>query len=97
MKATILVAAALLAGCTSLAMAQAGGAGGEPARGSDANPPSAAKQQPGETKNPNMNTAPTGMNPGSTSGSSQGPANSETRKQGPETGTAKDQSSAPAR
>ena len=95
MKTKLLIAAALIAGSTSFAMAQGGG--GEPARGSDANPPAAAKQQPGESKNPNMNSAPTGMNTGTTATPSQGPANSATRTQGPETGTAKDQSSAPAR
>jgi len=50
-KATKLtLAAALLAGSCGLAMAQAGGGGGEGPKGSDANPPAAVKAQPGETK-----------------------------------------------
>jgi len=74
MKTTKLtLAAALLAGSCSFAMAQGGAAGGEPPKASDANPPAAVKQQPGEAKSApvrgaqapapkkTMKTQPTGM------------------------------------
>lgn len=47
-KLTLLSAAALLAG-TTFAMAQ-GGAGGEPPKASDANPPAAVQGTPGESR-----------------------------------------------
>jgi hypothetical protein len=51
MKATKLtLAAVLLAGSCSFAFAQAGGAGGEPPRGSDAHPPAAVQQQGSDTR-----------------------------------------------
>lgn len=47
-KLTILSAAALIAG-TTFALAQ-GGAGGEPPKASDANPPAAVQGTPGESR-----------------------------------------------
>jgi len=44
------LAAALLAAGTTFAMAQGGGAGGEPPRGSDANAPSQVQQQGDDTR-----------------------------------------------
>ena len=77
MKATKLtLAAVLLAGTCGFAMAQ-GGAGGEGPKGSDANPPAAAKAQPGETKSapaqgaqaPAATGSPAGAEPPRTGGS----------------------------
>jgi hypothetical protein len=48
-RAISLAAAMMFAGC-NFALAQAGGGGGEGAKGGDAHPPAAVKQQPGETK-----------------------------------------------
>lgn len=46
---SLIVASALLAGMGGLALAQ-GGAGGEPPKASDANPPAAARATPGEAR-----------------------------------------------
>ena len=84
MKLTL--AAALLAGSCSLAMAQAGGAGGEPPRGSDANPPTAVKQQPGATQ-----SAPAqGAQAPAPSGQKQVQNPTAPAAQGAESGTARD-------
>ena len=85
-KATKLtLAAALLAGSCSFAIAQ-GGAGGEPPRGSDANPPSAVKQQPGATQ-----SAPAqGTQAPAPSGSKQVQNPTAPAAQGAETGSARD-------
>ena len=85
-KATKLaLAAALFAGTCGLAIAQGGG-GGEGPKGSDANPPAAVKQQPGETK-----SAPAqGAKAPSTSGAKQVQNPTAPPAQGAETGSARD-------
>ncbi len=76
------------AGTCGLAMAQGGG-GGEPSRGSDANPPSAVKQQPGESK-----SAPANQGAGAAQGTQMQQRNTgmstTPATAGSETGTAKD-------
>jgi hypothetical protein len=79
------LAAALILSGTGLALAQ-GGAGGEPPRGSDANPPAAVKQQPGATQ-----SAPAaGPNAPAASGAKQVQNPAAPAAQGAETGSARD-------
>jgi hypothetical protein len=91
-KATKLtLAAALLAGSASLAFAQAG-AGGEPPKASDANPPAATKMTPGESK-----SAPAqGAQAPSASGHKQVQTPKAPTAAGSETGTARDTAGAGA-
>lgn len=88
MKRFMIAAAALVVATQAFAQ---GGAGGEPTKGSDPNAPAAIKQQPGETK-----SAPVTATPAAPSGANPAPSNSADRKQGPETGSAKDNASAPS-
>lgn len=75
------LAAALVAGVSTLAMAQ-----GEPPKGGDANPPAAVKQQPGATK-----SAPVaGSNAPSPSGHKQVQNPTAPAAQGTQTGSARD-------
>jgi len=86
---TLTLAAALIAGGCAFAYAQGGGAGGEPPRGSDANPPGALKTQPNVTQSapatgagtpaPTMTQRPAGMkttpsNAGTETGTAPDPA-----------------------
>lgn len=93
------LAAALLAGTIGLALAQggAGGAGGEPPKASDANPPTQVRAMPGEAKSAPMQSRHVKMKKHRRHKTSEAAMNSKTRKQGPESGSAKDNSSAPAR
>lgn len=76
-----LLAAALLAGSSTMVLAQ-----GEPPKGGDANPPKAVKQQPGESK-----VAPTqGANAPAPSGPKQVQNAKNPAAQGAETGSAAD-------
>jgi len=86
-KATKLtLAAALLAASCSLAIAQGTGVGTEGPKGSDANPPPAAKQQPGEAK-----TAPAqGAQAPAAKGKKQVQNPTAPAAQGTETGSARD-------
>jgi hypothetical protein len=78
------LAAALLAGSSTFALAQ-----GEPPKGGDAMPPAAVKQQPGETK-----SAPTtGMNAPAPSGHKQVQTPTNPSAQGTQTGTARETAS----
>ena len=97
MKATrLMLAAALIVGSTGLAMAQgAGGAGGggaggggEPPKASDANPPRAVKQQPGEAKSAPVNKGGSASVPMATKNT--GMQKTPPAAAGAETGTAKD-------
>src|ERR1043165_7551933 len=82
----VLITAALLAGMCGLAVAQ-GGAGGEPPKASDANPPAATRATPREARSAPMSAAPVAMKK-KKGGMSQ--TNSKNRAQGSETGSAKD-------
>ena len=85
----ILLTTALLAGMCGLAIAQGGGAGGEPPKASDANPPAAARTTPGEAKSAPMTKAPVAMKKKKKKGGTAA-TDSKSRAQGSETGSAKD-------
>ena len=82
----VLITAALLAGMCGLAVAQ--GAGGEPPKASDANPPAATRATPGEARTAPMTAAPVAMKKKKKGGTAA--TNSKNRAQGSETGSAKD-------
>ena len=87
-----LITAALLAGMCGLAIAQ-GGAGGEPPKASDANPPAATRATPGEARSAPMTAAPVAMKKKKKKGAGAAATNSKNRAQGSETGSAKDSAS----
>src|ERR1044072_2369886 len=80
--------AALLAAACGLAFAQ-GGAGGEPPKASDANPPAATRTIPGEAKSTPAKSAPDAMKKKKMKGG-MAATNTKNRAQGSETGSAKD-------
>lgn len=83
----LIITAALLAGMCGLAVAQ-GGAGGEPPKASDANPPAATHATPGEARSAPMTAKPVAMKKKKKGGMAA--TNSKNRAQGSETGSAKD-------
>jgi hypothetical protein len=83
----VLIAAALLAGMCGLAVAQ-GGAGGEPPKASDANPPAATRATPGEARSAPMTSKAVAKKKKKKGGMAA--SNSKNRAQGSETGSAKD-------
>jgi hypothetical protein len=84
----ILLATALLAGMCGMAIAQ-GGAGSEPPKASDANPPAPTRAIPGEARSAPMTAAPVAMKKKKKKSGSAA-TNSKNRAQGSETGSAKD-------
>lgn len=83
----IALTAVLLASMGGLAIAQ-GGAGGEPPKVSDANPPAATRAAPGEARSAPMKAAPVAMKKKKKGGTAA--TNNKNRAQGSETGSAKD-------
>ena len=83
----ILITVGLLTGLCSLAVAQ-GGAGGEPPKASDANPPAATRATPGEARSAPTTAKPVAMKKKKKKGMAA--TNSKNRAQGSETGSAKD-------
>jgi hypothetical protein len=84
----ILITVGLLTGMCGLAVAQ-GGAGGEPPKASDANPPAATRATPGEARSAPTTAKPVAMKKKKKKGG-MAATNSKNRAQGSETGSAKD-------
>ena len=90
MMRKLVLVAALFVGTCGMAIAQ-GGAGSEPPKASDANPPAATRAIPGEAKSAPIQTSNVAMKKKKKKkATSMAPTNSKNRAQGSETGSAKD-------